>query len=307
MTTPVSIGICAYNEAERICALLESLLDQAVPEPLEITEILVVASGCSDGTEALVRDCASRDPRIRLISQPRRLGKASALNEILRLYSGQLLVLVNADARLAPDSLANLTRLFLEPAGAEVACGAPVLVTLGSRLPRYVEEIQWSIHNRSLEVLSQLGRGNHCCDELMAVRRGFVESLPSDLINDGAYLGVIAALRGHTVRFCAGAKVYVHGPRNLRGVLRQRRRVLLGHRQVRELLNRSPNTLEELVKRNPKLAVSILLSALREEPSYLGFFAFVLVPLELVSLVLATLDRAWTPLYSSVWAKVDDP
>ncbi len=303
---PVSVGVCAHNEGGRIRGLLESIRAQGVPSPFEIVEILVVASGCTDATETEVRDYAKDDSRVRLVHQPVRLGKVAALNEILRSYEGSLLVLVNADARLAPESLAHLVRPFLEIPAAQVACGAPVPFAYGNSLPRSVEEIQWRIHNRSLEVLSSLDAANHCCDELMAVRRGFVKSLPPDLINDGAYVGVVAAQRGLTVRFCADAKVYVRGPRDLHGLVQQRRRILLGHFQIRDLLHRSPNTLEEIAKRNPKLAVSILLGELRSHPSYLAFFFLVNLPVEIVSMVLAFMDRAWSSAYSPVWPKVDE-
>ncbi len=306
MGVPVSIGICAYNEKDRIRSLFDSLRRQELPPPLELREILVVTSGCTDGTEDEVAAYGEQDPRIRLIRQPARLGKASALNEILRSYQGDFLVLVNADARLAPGSVGLLLRPFLASPDAAVACGAPVPVTDGGRLPGFVEELEWGVHNRSLEALSRRGTANHCCDELMAIRRGFVECLPADLINDGAYVGVYAALRGHTVCFCSGAKVYVQGPRNLRGIVQQRRRVLLGHAQVRDLLHRRPSTLKEIAKRDPRLAASILAAEIRQRPSYLGFLLLVALPLELLSSALAFADRAWRSGYSPVWAKVDE-
>ncbi len=304
MSIPVSIGICAYNEGTRVRCLLESVQAQSLPAPLELREILVVASGCTDGTEGVVRAFAERDPRIRLIRQESRLGKASAINEILRAYRGELLVLANADARLGAGSLLHLLGPFLESPEILLACGAPVPLTDGARLPAFVERAQWAIHNRSLATLSRLGAANHCCDELLALRRGFVEALPSDLINDGAYLGVVAGLHGQTVRFSADATVYVRVPRSLQGLVQQRRRLLVGHHQIRDLLGRPPNTLEALASRNPRLAAAILLAEVRERPSSAAFL-LVALPLELVSLALAVADRRWGAGYSPVWTKVD--
>src|SRR5205807_9519513 len=84
----------------------------------------------------------------------------------------------------------------------------------------------WRIHNRTLQTLSDLDAGNHCCDELMAMKRGFADSIPKDVVNDGSYFGVIAALRGSTVRFCRSAVVIVDTPSSLNGLLWQRRRIL---------------------------------------------------------------------------------
>src|SRR3989454_9095933 len=81
--TSLSIGICAYNEALRLPALLESLASQSLPAGFVVDEILVVASGCTDGTERLVEHWAEIEPRVTLIREPERRGKASALNAIL--------------------------------------------------------------------------------------------------------------------------------------------------------------------------------------------------------------------------------
>ena len=80
----VGVGIMAYNEARNIRALLEALIAQRT-RCCRLSEIVVVASGCTDDTESIVQEVARRDPRIRLLSQPKREGKARAINLYLRL------------------------------------------------------------------------------------------------------------------------------------------------------------------------------------------------------------------------------
>jgi dolichol-phosphate mannosyltransferase len=60
----VSIILPALNEALRIEACLESLINQSE----EVAEILVVDGGSSDGTQAIVETFRARDRRIRLIA-----------------------------------------------------------------------------------------------------------------------------------------------------------------------------------------------------------------------------------------------
>ena len=45
-----SVGITAYNEEANIGNLLQAVIDQRLYE-VEITQIVVVASGCTDRTE----------------------------------------------------------------------------------------------------------------------------------------------------------------------------------------------------------------------------------------------------------------
>ena len=304
MTIRVSVGICAFNERDRIADLLGSVLGQTLPGPFAMQEVLVVASGCTDGTEDIVRRRAASDDRVELVVQRQRRGKASALNEILRRYAGDVLVLANADCRLGVDALRALLTVFLDHPDTEVACGAPMPDGGGQDILRLAEAIEWEIHNHSLHLLSTLNEKNHCCDELMAMRRGFVERLPQDLINDGAYIGVLAGLRGRTVRFVPEARVYVRTPRDFPSLVRQRQRILRGHRQVQSLLHRLPNTFEELLKRNPRLAAAVMIRQVRRRPSSVVLLPLLAMPLEAVSLALAIVDARRHPAYQPVWPKV---
>ncbi len=57
-----SMGIMAHNEEANIGRLLEAVISQTFRE-VALTEIVVVASGCTDDTEAIVLEWAKRDSR----------------------------------------------------------------------------------------------------------------------------------------------------------------------------------------------------------------------------------------------------
>jgi cellulose synthase/poly-beta-1,6-N-acetylglucosamine synthase-like glycosyltransferase len=305
ITKSVSIGICAYNEAARISGLIDSLDGQALPPGYMVTEILVVASGCTDGTDRIVDERARFDPRLTLIRETERRGKASALNQILGAYQGEILILVNADARLRPDSLFHLVREFDADPTVEVACGSPTPEASTNSIVNLIEQVWWRLHNRTLQTLSDRGQGNHCCDELMALRRGFVASIPRDVINDGAYFGVLGALRGNTVRFVRDAPVSIETPSGLLGLLRQRRRILAGHRQVRGLLGRFPATLEGLIRSDPGAAARIVGSEFVASPWHTAIFLCLAGPFEIVSYVFSRLDFARGRGSQAAWPMVE--
>ena len=58
-----SVGITAYNEEANIGRLLQAVMDQRLYE-VEINQIVVVASGCTDRTEEIVREYMEVEPRI---------------------------------------------------------------------------------------------------------------------------------------------------------------------------------------------------------------------------------------------------
>ncbi len=61
----------AYNEETNIGQLIEALLHQRTTH-CRIREIVVLASGCTDSTEAIVSGWARRHHNIKLVSQPAR-------------------------------------------------------------------------------------------------------------------------------------------------------------------------------------------------------------------------------------------
>ena len=304
MTNIVSIGICAHNEARRISTLLDSLLTEELPSEFVIAEIIVVASGCTDGTDRIVEERAKSDPRLLLIRETERRGKSSALNEILSRHQGDILVLVNGDARLLPGSLRSLVQEFKGDDRIQLACGFPTPDASPSPIVDMIEAVWWRLHNRTLQALSDRGLGNHCCDELMAMRRGFADSIPRNLVNDGAYFGVLGAIQGITVRFCRDAIVIVESPSNLNGLLQQRRRIVRGHRQVAQLLGAHPFTLEGLVRSDPFLAARIVLSELSHRPIEAFAFLSLAGPLELLSHLLSIVDRSRRPEAPAAWPVV---
>ena len=58
-----SVGITAYNEEANIGRLLQAVIDQRL-YTVEITEIIVVASGCTDRTEEIVREYMEREAKL---------------------------------------------------------------------------------------------------------------------------------------------------------------------------------------------------------------------------------------------------
>ena len=106
-------------------------------------------------------------------------------------------------------------------------------------------------------------------------------------------------------RLWTNAIVIVETPSNLSGLLRQRRRIVRGHRQVVRLLGRRPSTLEGLVRSNPALAARILISELTQRPAQAFAFLSLGGPLELISHLFSFVDRTRNSAYPVAWPMVD--
>lgn len=103
----MSVVVPAYNEDEAI----EECLDSVCGQDFRSLEVIVVDGMSTDGTAERVRDYATRDHRVRLISNPDRIVPA-ALNRALREANGEYLVRVDAHAAIPPDYVGRCASLL---------------------------------------------------------------------------------------------------------------------------------------------------------------------------------------------------
>jgi len=214
-----SVGVTAYNEEANIGRLLDALLNQHLHD-VEISEIIVVASGCTDNTIPIVESIAAREPRVRLFTQPKREGKTAAINVFLSNATEKICVLESGDTLPHEDAVEHLVRMFADPTvGMTGAHKIPVntpdhLVGLFTHLRLRLE------HQLCLEI-PRLG-------EMIAFRKVF-DRIPPDVAMDEAFVEALVVQRGLQVRYAPDAVVYNTGPDTISDFVRQRRRNHAGH------------------------------------------------------------------------------
>src|ERR1700749_4998346 len=112
----VSVAVPAYNEERNIGLLIDSLRAQKTRRA-EIVEIVVVASGCTDGTADIVRERQQRRGiPVRLIVEPMRRGKVAAINTYLApgdARNVEAICLSSADLLVAPEAIERLVQCLL--------------------------------------------------------------------------------------------------------------------------------------------------------------------------------------------------
>jgi len=118
----VTVLVPAYNESSVIRSTITAALASDYPK----LEILVVDDGSIDGTNDIVREEVSREPRVVLITQPNR-GKPAALNHGLAAATGEVVVTIDADTSVNSDAVTKLVRHFAEPKVAAVAGNVKVM------------------------------------------------------------------------------------------------------------------------------------------------------------------------------------
>jgi poly-beta-1,6-N-acetyl-D-glucosamine synthase len=214
-----SVGVTAYNEETNIGPLLDALLQQHLHD-VEISEIIVVASGCSDNTVPIVESYVADNPQIKLCVQVKREGKTAAINVFLANATEDICVLESGDTLPHEDAVEHLVRMFTDPTvGMAGAHKIPVntpdqIVGLFTHLRLRLE------HQLCLEI-PRLG-------EMIAFRKVF-DHIPPDVAMDEAFVEALVVKRGMSVRYAPDAVVYNTGPTSVREFVRQRRRNHAGH------------------------------------------------------------------------------
>jgi hypothetical protein len=102
MTPELSIVVVSWNTRDALARCLESLLADTDGAP---TEIWVVDNASTDGSAEMVR---RRYPGVRLLANDQNRGYAAACNQALARATGEIAVLLNADASVEPGALCRL-------------------------------------------------------------------------------------------------------------------------------------------------------------------------------------------------------
>ena len=98
----ISVIIPALNEAENILQTIESVRQQD-----QAAEIIVVDGGSIDGTRELAQ------PYAQVIDSPR--GRAVQMNAGARAATGEVLLFLHGDSRVAPGALAKMQQTLDNP------------------------------------------------------------------------------------------------------------------------------------------------------------------------------------------------
>ena len=219
-----SVGVMAYTEEANIAQAIGSILRQELTDK-RIKEVIVVASGCEDQTVPIVADIVTREPRVRLIEQARREGKASAVNLFIGAAKCPVLILVSADVLVEDGAFDVLLRHFGDPAVGMVG-GHPVPVNGSGTFLGHAVHLQWRLHDRIARDSPKLG-------ELVAFRN-VVPNIPLDTAVDELSIQALVTQLGYRLIYEPRATVYNRGPSTVEDFLRQRRRIYAGHLRIRE-------------------------------------------------------------------------
>jgi len=214
------VVVPTHNDGDNIGPLLARLL----AEP-GIDEVVVVASGCDDGTVATVSEVSAGSPgRIRLYVEAERTGKVAAINFGLRQLASPVVIVVSGDVLPDHGALTKLVDEMADP-GVALSGGRPVPVNDPDTPLGWAVHLLWRLHHRLALHQPKLG-------EMIALRAEAVVTLPRTSVDEACFQALIEAA-GWRSKYVPDAIVRNRGPATVADFVRQRRQIHTGHLWLR--------------------------------------------------------------------------
>jgi cellulose synthase/poly-beta-1,6-N-acetylglucosamine synthase-like glycosyltransferase len=194
-TGSVSMIIAAHNEEEVIRGKVDNCM--ALDFTPAKAEIIIVSDGSTDKTNAILSEFEGRSERLRIITYPRRAGKANALNLAVTQANGEILIFGDANVMAHEKGCQHLLAPFADP-DVGVVCGH-VLVR-----PRGTQEVAAEGLYMRFEAAVQLaeallGSMVGVDGALFAMRRELFRPLAPETILDDFSLSMEAPLAGQRI------------------------------------------------------------------------------------------------------------
>jgi biofilm PGA synthesis N-glycosyltransferase PgaC len=219
----ISILVAAYNEESSIADTIRSLAEQRYPGKFEV---MVIDDGSQDATAAIVE--AHPQPWLRLLRQPRNMGKSAALNRGLAEAKHDLVVTLDADSYLYGDALQRLVeRYFSDPAGTRAVAGT--MLVRNSRTNWVTRAQEWDYFHgiAAIKRVQSLFHGTMVAQGAFSIYDkqtlleigGWADCVGEDIVLTWAIL-----VRGWRVGHAEDACCFTNVPASVRQFVRQRQR-----------------------------------------------------------------------------------
>jgi len=154
-TPTVTVMVVAHNEEAVILDKLNNL--KKIEYPKEKIEFLIASDNSTDGTNSIVEKYIKDNPKmkLKLYKAKKRMGKTNAQNEAQKIVNTEYLVMTDANAMLAEDSVKELMSSFTSNDISYVA-GKLIYVNQNTSETSQAESGYWNMDLKIREIESRI-------------------------------------------------------------------------------------------------------------------------------------------------------
>lgn len=228
----VSVCVPAFNEVPNIAALLDYLKREDERDG-SILEVLVEASGSTDGSVGAVSQKAAEWSRVTLLPVGGREGLASALDRLINRSQGQIIVRIDADVAPETGCIARLLKHLDDP-------------SVGIVGPRV---IPCETGNGICDLLASTEYGLHHLISLRYPKTTVIQAfkrvpltIPSDIGSEDVFVQRAVSAAGLRPAYAPETTVKIRPPSRVGEFLRQRVRTIRANRRTSSMLKSRAST-----------------------------------------------------------------
>lgn len=222
----VTMVVSAYNEEAVLADKIANCHN--LNYPAEKLSFVIGSDGSEDGTAAILDRV--NDARFITVANEFRSGKASMLNQLMKLTTSDLVVFSDANTMYRTDAIWHLAKPFQDR---RVGCVNGKLELSASQDDEQAcqpEGLYWRYENRIKQMESTLGAVPTVNGGIIAIRRKFFLPLPAQAVTEDQVMVLRIMTQGYRCLFAEKARAS-ESVSNWAGELRRRTRISAGNFQ----------------------------------------------------------------------------
>jgi len=201
----ITFLVAAYNEEDFILEKIKNTLELNYPS--DKFKFMIVTDGSTDNTPQLIKNFKE----IRLLHEPLRRGKISAVHRAMAEVNSELVIFSDANTLLNSEAAFNLARHFKDQNVGAVAGEKRILSQKQDAASGAGEGIYWKYESKLKQWDSEFNTVVGAAGELFAIRTKLYEKIPPDTIIEDFYMTLRIANKGYRVAYEPSANA-MEGP-----------------------------------------------------------------------------------------------
>ena len=225
----ISVIITSYKEPRTIGKAIESLVKQKIKEEYEL-----IISAPDRETLDVAKKFSKKFKQIRLFKDKGK-GKSTAINQILKIVKGRIIILTDGDVYVSNNSLNEILKPFEDK---KVGCVAGRVFSLNPRgnLLGYWSHLLCHAAHKLREKRNKKNQFLECSGYLWAFRNKIIKKFPLD-VGEDTIVPIMFFLKNYKTKYTSDAKVYVKYPTNLKDFIKQKKRAAGAHDNIHKYID----------------------------------------------------------------------
>ncbi len=225
----ISVIITSYKEPKTIGKAIESLGKQKIKEEYEL-----IISAPDKETLDVAKKFSKKFKQIKLFRDEGK-GKSTAINQILKIAKGRIIILTDGDVYVSKNSLNEILKPFEDE---KVGCVTGKVLSLNPR-DNFLGYWSHLLCNAAHKLRKKRNKKNQfleCSGYLWAFRNKIIKKFPLD-VGEDTIVPIMFLLKNYKTKYSSNAKVYVKYPTNLKDFIKQKKRAAGAHDNIHKYIN----------------------------------------------------------------------